>query len=222
MAIEKAVIGRIKGLVNDAWRLSQIVRDDTLSSGVHARKCRGLIVAALHIVQKVVANPDNSYLKVIEDLATNAPRTEIGRTAGEIGEILSQLLVDIQAGLLSSVADHARAEVFDSFLDHAKLYLDNKHSNRAGVIAGVVFEDSIRRICRIHQIEEQGSNLDQLISDLVKAGILSEVKAKRARTAADVRNKATHAQWDKFDEKDVAATVEITEELIRKHIDEQV
>jgi hypothetical protein len=64
----------------------------------------------------------------------------------------------------------------------------------AGVIAGVVFEDALRRICRKHRITEKDVNLDSLISALVKIGALTDMKAKRARVAAHVRTKATHAQ----------------------------
>jgi hypothetical protein len=34
-----------------------------------------------------------------------------------------------------------------------------------------------------------------------------------------VRTKATHAQWDEFGESDVAATVDITQELINVQLD---
>lgn len=226
MAIEEAVIDRIKGLIVEAPPLSrhepvsiEEVTHGRASSREYIQRCRGWIAAARHIVQMAVVNPDNSYRKMTEDLATNGSVIEIGQTIGEIAAILSRLLEDIQAGLLSSVADRARAEVFDNFLDSVKFYLNQKHLNFAGVMAGVVFEDSIRRICRKHKIEERDIKLDQLISELVKAEILSEVKAKRARVAANVRNKATHAQWDEFDKDDVMAAVQITEELIREHID---
>lgn len=43
---------------------------------------------------------------------------------------------------------------------------------------------------------------------------LSGVKAKRARAAADVRTKATHAQWDEFELDDVRSTIEFTRDLI--------
>ncbi len=45
------------------------------------------------------------------------------------------------------------------------------------------------------------------------------VKAKRARVAAHVRTKATHAQWDDFHLNDVKVTIEFTEELILSHLE---
>ena len=117
------------------------------------------------------------------------------------------------------MADHVRAEVFDDFLDHAKSYRKNGRKNEAGVIAGVVFEDTVRRVCRKYGISESGEKLDELISQLAKSNVLSTTKAKRARVAADVRNKATHAQWDEFDDNDLKTTIEFTEEMILEHVD---
>lgn len=65
-----------------------------------------------------------------------------------------------------------------------------------------------------HDVEEKGQQLDMLISELSKREIFNPLKAKRARVAAHVRTKATHAQWDEFDMSDVKATIEFAEELI--------
>ena len=86
------------------------------------------------------------------------------------------------------------------------------------MIVGVVFEDSVRRVCRKHSIEERGVSLDTLISELVKQAVLTELKAKRARAAAGVRTKATHAQWDEFAAGDVEAALAFTRELIENQL----
>ncbi|MDX2252483.1 MAG: hypothetical protein NW202_09360 [Nitrospira sp.] len=137
----------------------------------------------------------------------------------ELRALLQCLLVDAQAGLLATVADQARAETFDDFLDHADAYLAESRKNEAGVIGGVVFEDTLRRICRKQSIVEKDVQLDQLISTLTSNGIFSGVKAKRARVAAHVRTKASHAQWDEFDFSDVEATIVLARELIASHLD---
>ena len=61
--------------------------------------------------------------------------------------------------------------------------------------------------------------LDSLISEITNRGELSAVKAKRARVAAHVRTKATHAEWDEFEIDDVKATIEFTRELIESKLD---
>lgn len=143
----------------------------------------------------------------------------IHTAVGELAAVLHSLLADADAGLLASVADRARAEVFDDFLDHAEAYFRDGRKNEAGAISGVVFEDTVRRVCRKHSITEKGQQLDQLISALAAKGELTAVKAKRARAAAAVRTKATHAQWTEFELPDVQATIEFTRELIAAKLD---
>jgi len=144
----------------------------------------------------------------------------IHRDVGEVASLLIELNHDIENGLLASVADKARAETFDNFLDHAKEYAKENLKNEAGVIAGVVFEDCLRRICRKYGKDDKEEKLDALITYLAQKEIFSQTKAKRARAAAHVLTKATHAQWDEFDINDVQGTISFTEELLLTHLDQ--
>ena len=85
------------------------------------------------------------------------------------------------------------------------------------MIAGVVFEDTIRRIAQNNEIPVR--DLEAIINALVKRGVITATKAKRAKSAAHVRTKATHADWDAFDLKDVDDTINFTRELITAHLD---
>lgn len=222
MCIQKSVAKRLNELVVEAYVLSQYDEDDDYDTkrwDAHAQKCRGWLAAALNIVQVVLPDSNAGYRKGVEKIAEADHGNTIDNAVGEVAAILENLIKDIQAGLLSTVADHVRAEVFDDFLGHAKLYMKKGRKNEAGVIAGVVFEDTVRRVCRKHSISERGEKLDNLISQLAKSNVFSTTKAKRARAAADVRNKATHAQWDEFDDNDLKTTVEFTEEMILEHVD---
>lgn len=91
---------------------------------------------------------------------------QINRAVGELAALLRNLLVDAEAGLLTFVADRARAEEFDDFLDHADAYFADGRKNESGVIAGVVFEDTLRRICRKEGVSEKGLKLDGLTAKL--------------------------------------------------------
>jgi hypothetical protein len=143
----------------------------------------------------------------------------IPSSVGEFTDLLNYLLTDIEQGLLGSIVDRVRAETFDDFLDHAESYYKDGRKNEAGVIAGVVFEDTIRKICDKNKIPQKGLKLDELINSLAKVEIISQTKAKRARAAAHVRTKATHAQWDEFALEDVKATIDFTRELISQKLD---
>jgi hypothetical protein len=86
------------------------------------------------------------------------------------------------------------------------------------VIAGVVFEDTIRRICSDHNIVEPNNNVDRLINALKTKGIIKGQQKEQAKLAAYVRSKATHALWDEFDKSGVEATIQITKQLLPDHL----
>ena len=64
------------------------------------------------------------------------------------------------------------------------------------MIAGVVFEDAIRRIYR-NKIadDDKGKELEELINALARKGVITGQQSKQAKVAAHVRSKATHALW---------------------------
>lgn len=219
MAIEETVRNRTKSLIADAGELSKANQSGQVFNDAHMHKCSAWIAAALNVVQLVITNPSNAYYQKAQEIAARPVGYIVNSHVGEFRCVLENLLQDIDAGLLTSVADRARAEVFDDFLDHAKAYLEAGMKNEAGVIAGVVFEDSLRKVCRKHGIQEAGKKLDDLISVVAKVDLISQTKAKRARVAAHVRTKATHAQWEEFDLNDVKVTIEFTEEFVASKLD---
>jgi hypothetical protein len=213
MPVEDAVTQRLKALLEEAERLRRGNSIGQVLSEAHRQECVGWLSAALNAVQLACPDPTNAYRKKAEQIASDWHGLMIPTRVGELAQIIKNLSADLQAGLLSA-AGRARAETFADFLDHARAYLKEDRPQPAGVIAGVVFEDTIRTVSRKYNIAEKGRKLDDLVSDLAKVGTLSGAKAKRARAAAHVRTKATHAQWDEFDLSDVSATVDLTQELI--------
>ena len=119
---------------------------------------------------------------------------------------------------MTTIENQAIAATFDDFLDHGAEYLNRRRKDEAAVIAGIVFEDTIRRICRVLGITENGVALDQLITELTKQGALTALKAKRARAAAGVRTSAAHARWEEIDLGDVRPVIELTKELIETNL----
>lgn len=219
MEIEKKVREKFKELINSGNRLKCGNEYGQVHNEEHGQTCVGWLASAQNIIHLVIGNNDNPYKKSVDKICNADQGYCIPISVGEVTVILELLLQDIDRGLLASIEDQTRASVFDDFLDHAKEYARNNISSEAGVIAGVVFEDTLRIICRNSGIDEKGKKLDFLIDQLVKSSILTQIKAKRARVAAHVRTKATHAQWDEFEIEDVNTTIEFTEELILKHLE---
>ena len=226
MSIEESIKKRIVDLIDRAQCLIRTPKASDLAEKIMVsdkkkHECISWVCAVKNIISLSFLDKENPYRKNLNDLLKNSILTERDGLSkvSAASEILKMLIEDINAGLLYSITDPVRAETFDNFLDHAKSYLSDNRIKEAGVIAGVVFEDSVRRICEKHGISQKGIKLDELINELVRAQKITQLKAKRARVSAHVRTKATHAQWDEFDAGDVQVTIEFTEEIILNHLD---
>jgi hypothetical protein len=176
-------------------------------------------VDATNAVRATVPDPQNPYRAHFENASENPGGLTVPRTVARLLAVLRRLVVDLQAGMLVGFEQRVSASVLDDLLDVASDYLDAGRKDPAAVLAGVTFEDAVRRISTKNNVVELGRKLDDLISDLARTGVISDVKAKRARAAAGVRTKATHAQWKEFDENDAKATIHIARELIAECLD---
>jgi len=219
MKIEEKIRARFVELLATGGRMRQGNEHGQCLSDEHRQECIGWLAGVQNLVHLVIGSAANPYKASIDKVCNKDRGYCAQEGVGEATVILDSLLRDIDAGLLASIEDQTRASVFDDFLDHAKEYAKEKRPQEAGVIAGVVFEDTLRTICRNADIEEKGKKLDLLIDTLVKEGVLTQVKAKRAKVAAHVRTKATHAQWDEYELEDVNTAIDFTEELILKHLE---
>ncbi len=225
MPIEKAIIKRINTLIEQGKPISPVGKKGYGITTDEEHIISGWLTSAIHVVELVVGSASNAYTKQCIHVKTAYDFSDAERLnasskksecVGKLVSVLESLLTDIEAGMISSIVDQVRAETFDDFLDHAEKYYKEKRKE-SGVIAGVVFEDTIRRIGKNNG--KNNSQLEDIINGLARDGVLSKVKAKRAKVASDVRTRATHAQWDKFELSDVKATIDFTRELISAHLD---
>jgi len=181
--------------------------------GMYPRR-EAWVASACQLIELLAPNPTSPYRSQVRSTQINAIGMADNRV-DNIAAILRQLVTDVDDGLLDPIESKARGVIFGDFLDHASHYLRGGRHAPAGVIAGVVFEDTVRRSCDRNKIPQRDVRLDQLITELRKAEVFTDVMAARARSAAVVRAKATHAQWDEFTAADVQATLTFTRELVR-------
>jgi len=214
VSIEEAIAARLSELITSGESLAIGNEHGQVYDEDHRRECSAWLVAAQNAAYALINDGAQPYRQQIDRICSKNRGYTVHNYVGEARLILVSLQADAASGLITSIQDRARAEVFDDFIDHAVEYLDQKRKNEAGAIAGVVFEDSIRRAHRKHIGPDKGVKLDEVISELARRNLLSAVKAKRSRAAADVRTKATHAQWDEFELDDVAAAIQLTRSIV--------
>jgi hypothetical protein len=217
MSFDEKVIARIKSLIDTAFYISKGDIDGDLEDKKQKNECVAWLVSALNIAVQICP-VDSPYLKHIKSVCEEEHGWLVHDAVGQVSSVLNSLLIDAEAGLISTVMNQAMALTFDNFLDHAEYYASAKKKKEAGVISGVVFEDTIRRICDMSQIKQKNVNLEDLINALMKIGVFNALKAKRAKASAHVRTKATHAQWDEFQIEDVNATIQFCRELIEQQL----
>jgi hypothetical protein len=96
------------------------------------------------------------------------------------------------------------AEVFDDFLEQARVLLEAGYFQPAAVIAGSVLEDGLRKLCIKNNIDlPPKPKLDLMNAELAKSGLYKKVTQKRITVIADIRNNAAHGKWDQFEKRDV-------------------
>ena len=213
--IEDKIRLKIQNLIDRSGSITVgshgLARDDK-----HLAQCKGWVIETVNVIEFVIPNTSNAYRRMIIDIAESRG-SELQKVAS-IGQTLSSMLPDIDYGLLGDIGNKARAETFDDFLDHAIYYHKEKKLQESGVISGVVFEDTIRRIYRSKISDDKDKSVEDIINDLARNDLLTGQQGKQAKVAAHVRTKATHAQWDEFDLDGVAQTIAFTKILLRDHL----
>jgi uncharacterized protein YutE (UPF0331/DUF86 family) len=139
-----------------------------------------------------------------------------GRVAAILG-VLKSAASEWTAGLIGTLEFHFIGLAFEDFLRLAAEHNDGGKREVAAVLASAVLEDTVKRLCRKHEVSSDNKTLDTLISALKTKQVLGKVKAERLRSHVKVRNQAFHAQWDEFDQRDLRQMIEDVEELLETH-----
>ncbi|WP_208622553.1 DUF4145 domain-containing protein [Sphingomonas faeni] len=123
---------------------------------------------------------------------------------------------DFDGGYLNSVRSMVQAEVFSTELDQANELMKGGYIVAAAVIAGVVLETTMRRLCEDAGIEP--GSLNKMNADLTKAGIYNLLVNKRITALADIRNNAAHGHPNKFTKDDVVDMIAKVEAFVADHV----
>ena len=163
---------------------------------------------------EVVLPQGSRHLREAKRLLPRADDTIFPDRIANILGILKSAQAEWSRGLLLDLEFRFVGPAFEEFLRHATEYLADKRKMEAAVLASAVLEDTVKKIVRKFDIDPSDKELDALIGALSAKGALSKVKAQRLRAAAAVRNKAFHADWNSFDERDVKQMIDTVQELV--------
>src|SRR5262245_58649455 len=174
------------------------------------------VIEAVNAVELAVPDSLNAYRNGLAQAKFSI--IPLPERVPRIATLLRSLLTDIDAGLISTLANAIRAETLDDFLDQAFGYLDLGQNDQAGVIAAGVFENTMQQIYAAQIDGFSRPQLERVIVALTKNGTITDQQAAQVRVAQHVRNKASHADWSGFDMEGVKDTLNITKTLIEAHL----
>ena len=216
MKTQEKIRNKLQDLYEDGTCLKIGIgyRSRTCRDEEHSHECVGWLTAVQNLVHLIFGNIQHPYRLRIDSICAEKRSIIIPTHVGEVTAILERLISDFDNKVIFSIESRVRAAVFEDFLEQARRYAKKKQIREAGIFAAAVFEDTLRSLSRKCGVEEEGVSTDKLISDLTNKGVLTAVKAKRARASAGTRNSAMHAHWDDFDLDDVKSLISFTEELI--------
>jgi hypothetical protein len=118
--------------------------------------------------------------------------------------VLRAALDDYRNDYLFDVKRLITGDVFSDILEQSRHLLETGYFQAAMVLAGSVLEDTLRSLCTKNGIVLSAKpKLDQMNSELAKAGEYPKLIQKRITAIADVRNSAAHGNWSDFKQSDV-------------------
>jgi len=177
-------------------------------------------LASVANLLKTVALPGSHYPAQIDVVLAHEHMAHgiVTHVVKQVYGLLVAAHNDWKSGLLRKIEFVFAAATFDGFLDHADEYLKLAKKNESAVLVSAVLEDAVKKVALKAGLDPTGETLDPLIDELVKAGALTPVKAKRWKSFTGVRNKALHAEWDAFDIGDVGAALTGVREIVADYL----
>lgn len=212
-----AINKRFKELIEIGKSILRCTSSEAFVSDHDLPRAQGWLLSATNVLTKISSNKNNIYIDDFNRFKSSYNPYSGGISFDLVRRVQGILVAahdDWSSGLLREFEFVVIADTFDQFLDHAALYHKNDRKIESAILASTVLEDTFKKIAVKHSIDTNNKTLDPLIDELVKRGVFTKVKAKRAKAYAGTRNHALHADWDKFDITDVGELIRGVRELV--------
>lgn len=173
--------------------------------------------SALALTKALLPDPSAPHRVAIERIVSGGAHGGFVNQVKSVWYILANAETDLDHGLLSTIADETFALTLDGFLDHAERSLEHNRVDVASVLAGVAFEDALRREWISRSIGPLDESIENIIGRFYGNDPQLRTEAKRARAASGLRTSATHARWNEIQAADVEACISFTRSFLDKH-----
>jgi hypothetical protein len=127
--------------------------------------------------------------------------------------VLDAALSDLEGGYLAGQELLIAGDLFDSILEQAKHLNSNGHKDPAAVLARVVVEDTLKRLARAANLDDN-RRASQLNDDLKAAGKYPQPQWRLIQSWLDVGNAAAHGKFAEYDKAAVSNMLDGIEQFL--------
>jgi len=177
-------------------------------------------VAAIH----QISGKESPYSKETERIFRTLPKLH-EHTTSVIG-VVKGLLTDMKAGHLKSLVEIVHSDVFSDFLEMAEHLCQSAYKDAAAVIAGSTLEGHLRELCRKAgipvEVPKTGGGVvhkkaDTMNGELGSGGTYTKLDQKSVTAWLDLRNKAAHGEYTKYNKEQVTILISGVRDFITRN-----
>ncbi len=131
----------------------------------------------------------------------------------QIKGLLEACLDDVKNGFLQGQEFIIANEIFDSVLEEAKFFLEQKNKDIAAILLRIVLEDNLRRISKnegLQILDSAGKNkkLSILNEELKGKDFYNQTTWRQIQVWTDIGNDAAHGDFEKYNLEQVSGFYE--------------
>lgn len=194
-------------------------------SGLPHWEYERIITMAIAVIQRVTGT-DSVYAQQ----ARNASRPKGARpdyysSFKTVISILESLREALAADYLDAASELIHASIFGDFLEMSQHLLVEGYKDASAVIAGSSLEAHLRQLCDKHKIDStvvipsgiKPKKADRMNADLASGKVFSILDQKNVTAWLDLRNKAAHGEYDKYNSDQVGLLISGVRDFITRN-----
>ena len=194
-------------------------------SGLPHWEYERFITMALAAIERVTGT-DSVYMRQAADASKpKGARPDHFSSFKTVLGILESLRVALAADYLDSASELIHASLFADFLEMAQHLLDEGYKDASAVIAGSSLEAHLRQLCTKRGIDATATTssgvkpkkADRMNGDLYNKKTYSELDQKNVTAWLDLRNKAAHGEYAKYNAEQVGLLISGIRDFITRN-----
>jgi hypothetical protein len=206
---------RLEELIQEGKQVAALERDSSVGPYIQDQVPLNAWLVKVENIIEAVFGRESPHQRALAKSMEGHPEHayEVLRIVG----VLTGALDDLKGGFLDRQEQLVAAEVFDSVIDQAKHLAVKGFKDPAAVLARVVIEDALRRLCRAEGLDSNGKAAS-LNEALRNSGRFLKPQWRAIQAWLDIGNSAAHGSFDDYTEADVKNMIDDIERFLAREV----